>query len=71
MFAVVLMASICVTTTTLNQICSHTLVATEQNCELIEFLEWYVKLGHGPNLSSVALSGLPKDRRQKGGQPKR
>lgn len=54
-----------------SQICSHTLAVAEQNSELLNFLEWYVKLGQGPNLSSLGLSGLPKGRGQKGGRPKR
>ena len=54
-----------------SQICSHTIAAAEQNQELLEFLEWYVKLGQAPNLSSLALSGLPKGRGQKGGRAKR
>ena len=54
-----------------NQICSHTIAVAEQNSELLKFLEWYVKLGQGPNLSFLGLSGLPKGRGQKGGRPKR
>ena len=55
----------------LSQICSHTLAVAEQNSELLKFLDWYVRLSQGPNLSSLALSGLPKGRGQKGGKPKR
>ena len=51
-----------------SQICSHTLAVAERNGELLKFLEWYVKLGQGPNLSSLALSGVPKGRGQKGGR---
>ena len=54
-----------------SQVCSHTLAVAEQNNELLKFLEWYVKHGKGPNLLSLALSGLPKGRAQKGGRPKR
>jgi len=54
-----------------SQVCSHTLAVAEQNGELLKFLQWYVKLGQGPNFSSIALSGLPKGRGQKGGRPKR
>ena len=54
-----------------SQICFHTLAVAEQNSELLNFLEWYEKLGQGPNLSSLGLSGLPKGRGQKGGRPKR
>ena len=54
-----------------SQICSHTLAVVEQNSELLKFLDWYVRLSQGPDLSSLALSGLPKGRGQKGGKPKR
>ena len=54
-----------------SQICSHTLAVAEENRELLKFLEWYVKQGQGPNLSSLGLSGLPKGRGQKGGKPER
>ena len=54
-----------------SQICSHTLAVAEQNCELLKFLEWHVKMVQGPNYSSLALSGLPRGRGQKGGRPKR
>ena len=54
-----------------SQICSHMIAVAEQNGELFKFLEWYVTLGKGSNLSSLTLSGLPKGRGQKGGRPKR
>ena len=54
-----------------SQICSHTLAVAEENRELLKFLEWYVKQGQGPNLSSLGLSGLSKGRGKKGGKPKR
>ena len=43
-----------------SQICSHTIAVAEQNSELLKFLEWYVKVGQGPNLSFLGVSGLPK-----------
>lgn len=49
--------------------CSHTLAVAEQNGSLMKFLQWYTKFGHAPNLSSIALSGLPQGRGQKGGRP--
>ena len=54
-----------------SQICSHTIAVSEHKDELIGFLDWYVRSGHTPNLSSIAFSGLPKGRGQKGGRPKR
>lgn len=54
-----------------SQICSPTLAVAEQNSELLKFLEWYMKLGQGPNLSSLDLSGFPKARGQKDRRPKR
>ena len=53
-----------------SQICSHTLAVAEQNDELLQFLQWYVTTGQGPNLSAIGLTGLPKGRGQKGGRPK-
>ena len=46
------------------------IAAAEQNEELLIFCEWYVKLGQAQNLSSLALSGLPKGRGQKGERTK-
>ena len=54
-----------------SQIGSHTIAVSEHNDELIGFLDWYVRSGHTPNLSSIAFSGLPKGRGHKGGRPKR
>ena len=51
-----------------SQICSHTIAVAEQNGELMNFLQWYVKSGQTPNLSTVALSGLSRGRGQKGGR---
>ena len=38
---------------------------------VMTFLQWYIKSGKTPNLSTLALSGLPRRRGQKGGKPKR
>lgn len=54
-----------------SQLCSHTLAVAERNGDLLKFLEWYVKHGQRPNLSTLGLSGCPKGRGQKGGRPKR
>ena len=53
-----------------SQICSHTLAVAKHN-DLMNFLQWYVKSGQTPNLSTLSLSGLPRGRGQKGGKPKR
>ena len=53
-----------------SQIGSHTLTVAEQNKELLQFLQWYVASGQGPNLGCIGLSGLPKGRGQKRGRPK-
>ena len=45
-----------------SQIYSHTLAVAERNCELMTFLQWYIKSGKTPNISTLALSGLPRGR---------
>ena len=54
-----------------SQICSHTLAEAEHNGDLVSFLQWYINSGQTPNISTLALSGLPRGRGQKGGKPKR
>ena len=49
----------------------HSSAVAERNCELMTFLQWYIKSGTTPNISTLALSGLPRGRGQKGGKPKR
>ena len=53
------------------RICSHTLVCAEANRELPAFLEWHCKAGILPNITAVAMEGLPRGRGRKGGRPKR
>ena len=52
-------------------ICSHTLAVAEANGELLKFLQWYSAAGNAPNISTLAMQGLPSGRGRKGGQPKR
>ena len=54
-----------------SQICSHVLAAAERNNELHSFLEWYTMCAESPNISILALSGLPRGRGRKGGRAKR
>lgn len=56
---------------TSSQICSHTLVAAETNGELKLFLQWYTNNDPQPNITQLAMAGLPKGRGRKGGIPKR
>lgn len=56
---------------TSSQICSHTLVAAEINGELRLFLQWYTSSDLQPNITQLAMAGLPKGRGRKGGVPKR
>ena len=53
-----------------SQICSHTLAASECNQEMAAFLEWYTKFVESPNISKLAMSGLPRGRGRKGGRAK-
>ena len=43
----------------------------ETNGELLKFLEWYSAAGNEPNISILAMQGLPSGRGRKGGHPKR
>ena len=54
-----------------SQICSHVLATAECNNELRCFLEWYTMYAENPNISTLALSGLPRGRGRKGGRAKR
>jgi len=54
-----------------SQICAHTLVSAEVNGELHLFLQWYNMNSPQPNISSLAMTGLPRGRGRKGGIPKR
>ena len=62
--------SACIRWTSAN-ICSHTLAVAETNGELLKFLHWYSDAGNAPNISTLAMQGLPSGRGRKGGQPKR
>lgn len=54
-----------------SQICSHMLAVAEHNKELYSFLEWYTVYAESPNISTLAVSGLPCGRGRKGGRAKR
>ena len=62
--------SACIRWTSAN-ICSHTLAVAETNGELLKFLQWYSATGNAPNISILAMQGLPSGRGRKGGQAKR
>ena len=40
-------------------ICRHTLAVAEANGELLKFLQWYSATGSAPNISTLAMQGLP------------
>lgn len=50
-------------------ICSHTVAAAEKNGDLL-FLEWLVQCAANPNISAVAMVGLPRGRGWKERRPK-
>ena len=52
-------------------ICSHVVSVAEKNHELFEFLEWYNTNQQEPNITTLAMSGLPAGRGRKGGISKR
>jgi len=54
-----------------SQICAHSLVAAEVNGELHLFLQWYTSNNVQPNISQLAMAGLPAGRGRKGGIAKR
>ncbi len=51
-----------------SHICAHTVAVAEKNCELAQFLQWYVCSKQEPNITTI---GLPSGRGRKGGVPKR
>ena len=53
------------------QICSHVIAVSEKNGQLHSFLEWYKKTEQQPNITSLAVHGLPAGRGHKGGIPKK
>ena len=56
---------------TSSAICSHTLAVAQLNDDLILFLQWYNTSNNMPNITSLAMSGLPSGRGRKGGVGKR
>ena len=55
----------------LDIICSRTLAVTQLNNDLTLFLQWYNSSNNMPNITSLAMSGLPTRRGRKGGVAKR
>ena len=53
------------------QICSHIIAVAEKNSELHSFLEWYNTTKQQPNITTLAIHGLPAGRGRKGGIAKR
>ena len=53
------------------KICSHTVAAAEVNGELKQFIDNFTKKKRQPNLTKLALHGMPAGRGRKGGQPPR
>ena len=51
------------------KICAHTVAAAEHCKQLELFLHWLIKQNVTPNLSHMALSGIPKGAGKKGGKP--
>ena len=54
-----------------SQLCSHVLVVAELNGELDSFLMWYKSTNQQPNITALAMTGLPAGRGRKGGIAKR
>ena len=54
-----------------SKICAHTVAVAEKNGDLHAFLEWYICTNQEPNITALAMSGLPSGRGRKGGVPKR
>lgn len=54
-----------------SQLCSHTLAVAERNGDLSSFLQWYTTYAESPNISTLAMSNLPRGRGRKGGRAKR
>ena len=52
-------------------ICGHTLAVAEVNNDLQQFLHWYSTKGNSPNITKLAMEGMPSGRGRKGGQSKR
>ena len=54
-----------------SQLCSHTVAVAERSGDLLSFLQWYITYAKNPNISTLAMSGLPRGRGRKGGKAKR
>ena len=52
-------------------ICSHSIAVAEVNNDLQAFLDWYNNSAVEPNITSLAMIGLPVGRGRKGGIPRR
>ena len=45
-----------------SQLCSHTVAVAEHNGDLLSFLQWYITFARNPNMSTLAMIGLPHGR---------
>lgn len=54
-----------------SSLCSHSIAVAELNKDLPLFLKWYNQSPTQPNITTVAMSGLPSGRGRKGGTCKR
>ena len=52
-------------------ICSHSLAVAEVNGGLLAFLSWFNSSTVQPNITTLAMTGLPSGRGRKGGVPRR
>ena len=52
-------------------VCSHSLAVAEMDNNLSDFLSWYNSSNAQPNITSLAMTGLPSGRGRKGGVPHR
>ena len=52
-------------------ICSHSVAAAEDNCDLQSFVTWFAKAKRVPNITRLATSQMPSGRGRKGGIPPR
>ena len=51
-----------------SKICSHTVAVANYNDSLPQFLEWYVSSASQPNITTLAMSGMPPGRGRKKNQ---
>jgi hypothetical protein len=52
-------------------ICSHSVAAAEDNCDLQSFVTWFAKAKKVPNITQLVTSQMPAGRGRKGGIPPR